>query len=493
MKPWGRLRLLALACLLAAVLSLPFQGPTSAQMLALEPAPAYLADRPAVREIARAAQAEGERLRRPYAVYVYGVAAGFAFEVSGHFYLPARLVIGTLGGLVKMQPQHRLQIQVADRPTITVPMYYFLDRGYVRLDEVRQVLPQVKIDQQTNRVLLGTPERRPALPSTDGGLRAVWLDDQIFSTRGLLAGGELYVPLPTAAQALAASSRYDASAGTGFLEGQPIDTFFSSLPDVAGMPYVRLGELLDRLHVQASVRTSPAGRVDRLITAGPGLPATASPSQPLPEGSVVYGLLATGSSKPIALTFDDYLGPWIPKLLNTLRQLDVRATFFAIGSSVKAHPDQARDIVAAGHQIASHTFNHYDGYTMTMAELRAELAGTRRAIREATGVDSRYWRPPGGYVNAAAIEQAALPLGLTTVLWSVNSNDSNPKATEADVHSEVMKQAFPGAIVAMHMGSAATAAALPRIVRDLRAQGYSFVTVEQLLAAPAAVRDRSQG
>ena len=120
-----------------------------------------------------------------------------------------------------------------------------------------------------------------------------------------------------------------------------------------------------------------------------------------------------------------------------------------------------------------------------MAELRAELAGTRRIIREVTGVDSPFWRPPGGYINSAMIEQAALPMGLTTVLWSVNSNDANPRATEDDVYNAVLKQAFPGAIVAMHTGSPATVQALPRLIAELRAQGYRFVTVAQLLQAEA--------
>ena len=478
MKTWGRRRLWALASVVGLALSLQLQGSVTAQPAGLDPAPAYLAEQPSVQEISRTALAEAERLGDSYTITVYGVEAGYGFRIGDQYYLPARQVINALGGSLRWQPPRGLRLEVPDRPATTVSMYPLMDRGYLRLADVRDLLPAVRVGE--GRITIGADQLRPGLPPTDNGFQAVWLDEMILTTRGLTAFGDIYAPLVTTAQYLAASSRYDALAGLALLEGQPIYAYFSPL--APGVPYVLLDEALQRLQVHAPVHMAPAGE-SGLDAAEPYMTATAMTATAQPEGTVVYG--GVDGSRRIALTFDDYLGPWIPNLLKILYENDVPATFFAIGNSVKAHPDLAQSIVAGGHQLAGHSFNHYDGFTLTMAELRAELAGTRRIIREVTGVDSPFWRPPGGYINAAMIEQAALPLGLTTVLWSVNSNDANPRATQDDVYNAVLKQAFPGAIVAMHTGSPATVQALPRLIAELRAQGYRFVTVAQLLQAEA--------
>lgn len=478
MSRLGRGGLVSLVVALLVLLSVQPPVPPGERTATLAPVPALRPDsQHARREAVHFAQAEAMRLRQLFALYVHGVLTGYSFEFDDHFYLPVRQLLTSLGGSVHVLSRSEVQLWAPGHHPLNAHLYSEQDRGYVLLDEVRQLLPTATIGRSERRIDLGSAGKLEPIPGAKGPLRQITLDGVLFSNRALLAGSDLYVPAATSAMHLATAFAYNAAAGTAELAGAPVRAYFSTLPGVDGVPYVKLAELLQRANVAGHIELTASGEVDR-----PSLDLSDQPANSFdPAGLERTVFQGPGERKRIALTFDDYLGPWIPELLAVLQQADVRATFFAIGSSVQQNPDLARAVVRAGHQMANHTFNHYNLFTMTLAEIRAELAGTRRVIKDVTGVDGAYWRPPAGYVNDAVVEQAAVPLGLTTVLWSVNSNDANPRITPDEVYAAVMHGAFPGAIVAMHMGAAASRKALPRIVADLRAQGYTFVTIDELL------------
>jgi peptidoglycan/xylan/chitin deacetylase (PgdA/CDA1 family) len=168
--------------------------------------------------------------------------------------------------------------------------------------------------------------------------------------------------------------------------------------------------------------------------------------------------------KPIALTFDD--GPHAthtPALLAALAQLNVKATFFLVGSKVDANPQLARQIAQAGHEIGNHTYRHLYLPAHTGDTVLRELQQTDRAIARVTGVIPTLVRPPYG---------ARSPLTLRAFAAAV-------------ISQQVIERAQPGSVVLMHdvgPNGAATVDAVKLIVARLRMSGYQFRPVSEVLA-----------
>lgn len=189
--------------------------------------------------------------------------------------------------------------------------------------------------------------------------------------------------------------------------------------------------------------------------------------------------------KTIALTFDD--GPWpvyTEKVLEVLERERVKATFFWLGRNVASHPELARQVAQAGHDLGNHSYNHAT-QPMDPATAQQELNQTNQIIQEVTGQQPRLFRPPGGHKTNGLVSQA-LERGYTVVMWTVQPNDWQPQATAESITRAVLQQARPGTVVLLHDGGGnrdATVAALPRIIRTLKARGYRFLTVSQMLGA----------
>jgi peptidoglycan/xylan/chitin deacetylase (PgdA/CDA1 family) len=189
--------------------------------------------------------------------------------------------------------------------------------------------------------------------------------------------------------------------------------------------------------------------------------------------------------KAIALTFDD--GPWpytTPKILATLKQQKIKATFFVIGKHVKLYPQTLKQVVAEGHVIGNHTWSHeYGSYSQAAAA--RELDDTAKLVYKITGVKTVLFRPPAGILNNGLVATAQEEK-YAVILWSVDSRDwryrggtSSPSLVES-----VVKEAKPGGIILMHDGGGdrtTTVQALPQIITQLKKQGYTFVTVPELM------------
>ncbi|WP_098049675.1 polysaccharide deacetylase family protein [Bhargavaea cecembensis] len=186
------------------------------------------------------------------------------------------------------------------------------------------------------------------------------------------------------------------------------------------------------------------------------------------------------AGKYIALTFDDGPHPTVtPRVLDTLAQNDVRATFFMLGSQAEFYPDMARRVAEAGHEIGNHSDSHPDLTKYGMDGIRSQIKDSARKIEAATGVRPDVFRPPYGAVNDA-VKQIAAESHAPIILWSVDSLDWKSRNADA-VSRLVAGKVHPGAIVLMHDIHASTADALPRVIAGLKQQGYQFVTVSQLL------------
>lgn len=182
--------------------------------------------------------------------------------------------------------------------------------------------------------------------------------------------------------------------------------------------------------------------------------------------------------KLIALTFDD--GPskeLTPGLLDILKKEDVKVTFFALGSSIQSHPDIVKRAAQEGHQIASHTFNHKSLTKLSSNELDKEISDTAALIRQHTGLEAAAMRPPYGDFNDAVLQAAGMPV----VLWTIDPMDW--KFRDADIiYQNVVNAANDGDIILLHDIHSESIKAAAKIIPALKANGFRFVTVDELMA-----------
>ena len=211
--------------------------------------------------------------------------------------------------------------------------------------------------------------------------------------------------------------------------------------------------------------------------AAPGAGA-ASNDQPAFTTFEAPGGATTAGQRVIALTFDDGPGPYTPQVLSVLERYQVPATFFEIGEEVAAYPQYSRMVAAAGFPVEDHTWSHPDLTTIPASSVASQIDTTQAEIRSVTGTTPQCVRPPYDAWNATVLSQVAA-LGLTTMSYSVDPRDWSLPGAQAIVN-RVVGAAFPGAVVDMHDGGgdrSETVAALPQIIAQLRAMGYTFVSI----------------
>lgn len=184
----------------------------------------------------------------------------------------------------------------------------------------------------------------------------------------------------------------------------------------------------------------------------------------------------------IAMTFDDGPHPHnTPRLLDMLRERNIKATFYVIGRNVDLYPNVVRRTVAEGHEIGNHSYTHRSLSTLSDATVREEITKTRDAIARAAGVQPRTLRPPYGALKQAQRQWIHQEYGLPTILWSVDPLDWK-RPGPAAVTSRILAGTTPGAIVLAHDLHGQTVDAMPATLDGLLRKGFKFVTVSQLLA-----------
>lgn len=196
---------------------------------------------------------------------------------------------------------------------------------------------------------------------------------------------------------------------------------------------------------------------------------------------------AETEQKLVALTFDDGPTPhYTASILQLLDLYQVKATFFVTGSETQRYMTQAKQIVAAGHQLGNHSWSHQRMVFMPLDEISREIEGTDQQIRAAGYTGEILFRPPYGK------KLLLLPWYLakhqkTSIMWDIapetfdeDSEDPQQMATQ------VLEQVQPGSIVLLHLmykNREASRAALPIIIKGLKAKGYKMVRLSDLLAA----------
>lgn len=212
------------------------------------------------------------------------------------------------------------------------------------------------------------------------------------------------------------------------------------------------------------------------LTTTPTCTLVAGPLAPL----ITAGRAETGI---IALTFDQGVrgAGETPRVLDILRDGAAPSTFFLIGVWAENNPDLVRRMVAEGHQIANHTYDHPNLTNLTDAEITQQMEQTEAIIAKITGKTTKpYMRPPSGSLDNRVLALMQR-LGYAVVYWTLDSTDWRRESTPETIVNWVIEKAKPGDIVVFHGYSPKTAEALPAIVKGLKAKGYRFGTLSQVL------------
>ncbi|GAA3005647.1 hypothetical protein GCM10017559_29230 [Streptosporangium longisporum] len=180
----------------------------------------------------------------------------------------------------------------------------------------------------------------------------------------------------------------------------------------------------------------------------------------------------------MALTFDDGPGPYTGWLLDILAERRVRASFFVVGRMVSEEDEAVlRRMVAEGHELGNHTWNHPQLTRLGPGEVREELGRTQWLVKRVTGVTMDLMRPPYG-LTGPWVAAESRHLGLAQILWNVDTRDWHDRDVSIVAHRAA--GAGPGSIVLLHDIHPSTVRAVPRLLDDLAGKGYRFVTLSEL-------------
>ena len=204
------------------------------------------------------------------------------------------------------------------------------------------------------------------------------------------------------------------------------------------------------------------------------IPIPKPENKPIPKPDVDCKVVSC-----VALTFDDGPGDQTDRLLAVLREKGVRATFFTIGKNVKANPGIVKKEAAEGHSVGNHSWDHPQLTKLTPEELRKELKNTSDSIVEAGAPAPVLMRPPYGSSNAAVLK-AIGENGMAETRWDVDTEDWKNK-NAAVTTQRALAGARPGSVILMHDIHASSVDAVPGLIDQLRAKGYTLVTVPQLM------------
>jgi peptidoglycan-N-acetylglucosamine deacetylase len=273
--------------------------------------------------------------------------------------------------------------------------------------------------------------------------------------------------------------------------------------------------LLQRCWVEGIAKTGPDEARPIKNAKGANLPPPVrtlqsfTPIESARRGAIRRVELKPGSKKLIALTFDlceqtGEIAGYDGTIIDYLRDRKIKATLFAGGKWMMTHPERTQQLIAHPlFEMANHGWTHRNTRLLDGPALQDEIVNPQKAYEEMRGrlaarqcvkgqeqtmssIPRRMglYRFPFGACNAASLDAAA-NAGLLAIQWDVSSGDPAPGQSASAIAAGVLRQVKPGSIVLFHANGrgAHTAEALPLLLPKLKAQGYEFVTVGELLAA----------
>lgn len=188
------------------------------------------------------------------------------------------------------------------------------------------------------------------------------------------------------------------------------------------------------------------------------------------------------SQMKIALTFDDGPHPvYTREILDILREYNIRATFFVIGENVEKYPELVEQELAEGHEVGNHTYSHCHLSEVAPEKIIREIEACEATVYQLCEYRTKLFRPPEG-VLPEAIHDYTANADYTVVLWSIDTYDWAHNPIDR-IMENVRRNADPGDIILMHdsVNDSLTPDALRQVIPYLLSEGYSFVTVSELM------------
>ncbi len=199
-----------------------------------------------------------------------------------------------------------------------------------------------------------------------------------------------------------------------------------------------------------------------------------------PRKIPVYGVDTGDGEKVIALTFDAAWGADKTQgILDIMAKFEAKGTFFLVGFWLDKYADETRAIADAGFEIGNHSRNHLNMPKLSDGEIRAEIEYVNEKVEELTGKRPTYFRAPFGDYNDRLVS-AVEGLGMVEVQWSIDSLDWKGLSAK-QIYDRVVPKAKSGDIVLFHNNSDHVLDALPMVLTGLKAQGFKFVTMSELV------------
>ncbi len=194
--------------------------------------------------------------------------------------------------------------------------------------------------------------------------------------------------------------------------------------------------------------------------------------------------------KVVALTFDAGANAdGVTPILSILRENGVKGTFFLTGKFIERYPEEVKAIIGSGGDVGNHTYDHPYLSQLTDEEIREKIAGAEDTFATLDGKFQPFLRAPYGDRNQSVLDTVS-EAGYINIRWTIDSlgwKGTSGGQTAGTVRDKVLRNTSPGAIIMMHLGSNPDdkthldSQALPEIIAELRADGYEFVTLSELI------------
>ncbi|NMA33912.1 MAG: polysaccharide deacetylase family protein [Clostridiaceae bacterium] len=190
-----------------------------------------------------------------------------------------------------------------------------------------------------------------------------------------------------------------------------------------------------------------------------------------------------------ALTFDCAWGADdIPQILDTLKKVDVRATFFMVGQWAEKNPEMVRAMADEGHDVANHSYSHFRMGSLNRDMQGSEIKKCGDVLERLTGKKCDLFRAPYGDYSNSLIQEAR-KLGYFTIQWDVDSLDWKPGISREEIKQRIRSRVRKGSIILFHNDTRHTAKLLPEIIEELQSGGYKLVPVSELILRDGYIID----
>ena len=196
--------------------------------------------------------------------------------------------------------------------------------------------------------------------------------------------------------------------------------------------------------------------------------------------------------KVVALSFDAAWGNEdTEKILDILKENDVKVTFFMTGEWVAKYPEDVKKIAKDGHALGNHSENHKKMSEISADECKEEIMAVHNKVKELTGIEMEVFRPPYGDYDDKLVDET-YEVGYYPIQWSIDSLDWKNYGVNSIIDTVVNHKALDnGGIILMHNGSKYTADALQGVIDGLKKKGYTFVTIPELIMRDGYVIDHT--